>query len=86
MENGVIEVSFVAGNSMVIPRGAIVKGMLSIPRAELSAADALASAVMQVENELDIPGLDETLYFSDSEVVLNWINNEVDMWCLPTLK
>ena len=39
LDTGIIEVAFVAGNSMVIPRGAIVKGMLSIPRAELSAAE-----------------------------------------------
>ena len=38
---------------MVIPRGAVVKGMLSIPRAELCAADALAKATMQIENDLD---------------------------------
>ena len=61
MENGTIQVSFVAGNSMVIPRGNIVKGELSIPRAELCAADALAGAVMQIEQELDIPHLEQTL-------------------------
>ena len=55
-----------------------MKGQLSIPRAELCAARDLAEQVLQVETDLDIPNLQPTRFFTDSQDVLAWINNKED--------
>ena len=70
-------VSFVCGSTKVLPKGTSLKGQLSIPRAELCAADELAKQVLQVENEIDID-LHPTQFFTDSADVLAWINNTKD--------
>ena len=74
-----VHVAFLTGNSRVIPKKAVVRGTLSIPRAELNEADAASQAVLQVENELkgEITLL-PTQYFTDSEYVAAWINNRTD--------
>ena len=75
---GSVFLSFVCGSTKVLPKGTTFKGELSIPRAELCAADALALQVLQVEKEIDIPRLKPTQYFSDSEDVLSWIRNTTE--------
>ena len=68
--DGTIHVAFVCGGTKVLPKGVSIKGQLSIPRAELNAAVDLASKVLEVEKELDIPHLHPTVYYSDSKDVL----------------
>ena len=65
-------------NVKVLPKGTSVKGQLSIPRAELCTTDELVQQVMETENQIDIPDLHPTQYFSDSRDVLAWINNTED--------
>ena len=76
-ENGHVDVAFVTGNSKVIERGVSVKGKLSIPRAELCAADALAMAMLQVTTDLDGDWTGKTTYYSDSRDVLGWIESDI---------
>ena len=59
---GHVAVSFVCGSTKVLPKGTSIKGQLSIPRAELCAADELAKQVLQVEKEIDIIGRHPTQY------------------------
>ena len=75
---GKIFVSLVCGSSRVIPKGTSIKGQLSIPRAELCAAELLAKRVQIVENDIKIENLLPTQYYTDSEDVLAWINNTKD--------
>ena len=72
--------AFVTGKSLVLPRGTAIKGQLSIPRAELCAAKLAATTVLQVENDLSIPdhARQDTQFYSDSRVVLDWIKNSKD--------
>ena len=74
--DGTIHVAFVCGNSKVLPKGVSVKGQLSIPRAELNAAADLATKVLEVESELDLPHRHPTIYYTDSRDVLAWIQND----------
>ena len=78
--DGQIHVSFVCGNSKVLPKHTTLKGKLSIPRAELCAAHALAEQVHQTEIDLDIANLLPTQYYSDSEDVLAQINNTTEQF------
>ena len=71
-----IHVAFICGNNKVLPKGVSVKGQLSIPRAELNAAMDLAKKVLEVENELNMPNLHPTIYYSDSQDVLAWVKND----------
>ncbi len=72
---GSVHIAFVCGKTKVLPKGTSVKGQLSIPRAELCAADELAKQVFAIEHQLDIPTLQPTQYFTDSRDVLGWITN-----------
>ena len=70
---------FVTGQSRVIPTGTFKKGAISIPRAELCAAQALARAMLQVEHDLGLDvDLAQSEYFTDSRDVMDWISNEHD--------
>ena len=60
----------------MLPKGVSVKGQLSIPRAELNAAADLATKVLEVESELDLPHRHPTIYYTDSKDVLAWIQND----------
>ena len=76
-------VSFVCGFSKVLPKGTTFKGCLSIPRAELCAAVALAEKVAEIERELKEAGEENficlpTQFFSDSQDVIDWIANTKD--------
>merc|ERR1712020_825996 len=62
--NGNVYVAFVCGSTKVLPKGTSYKGQLSIPRAELAAAYDLASRVLEVETEIDIPELAPTRYYT----------------------
>ena len=74
-----IHVAFLLGNSKVIPRGVYTKGLISIPRAELCAADSLAQAVLQVRTDLKKEiTLERVCLFTDSKDVIAWINNSTD--------
>ena len=64
---------------MSYPKGPLLMGQLSIHRAVLCAADELAKQVLQVEKEIDIPSLQPTQFFTDSEDVLAWLNNNKDI-------
>ena len=65
--DGKIHVAFIKGISKVIPRDAKMRGVLSIPRAELNAAVAVAEAVLQIQVDLkDEIVLLPTQYFTDS--------------------
>ena len=67
--------AFVSGSTRVLPKSTTVKGQLSIPRAELTAAKDLALQVLDTENEIDIPNLEPTQFYTDSQVVLSWIKD-----------
>lgn len=74
-----VHVAFIKGISKVIPRDAKIRGVLSIPRAELNAAVASAEAVLQIQADLkDEIVLLPSQYFTDSEDVIAWINNRSD--------
>ena len=70
-----IHVAFVTGKSKLLKMDYRVKGQLSIPRAELNAAEQLVRLVDEVTKEIDIPDLQPPRYFTDSRDVLGWINN-----------
>ena len=74
-EDGSVFCSFVAGSTKVLPKRTSVKGQISIPRAELEAARDLAEKVLDTEKEIDIPDLLPTVFFTDSRVVLTWIQD-----------
>ena len=74
--DGGIFVSFVAGKTSVMPKYSTVKGQISIPRAELIAADMLAKQILTIEKEIDIEGLAPTQFYTDSKVVLSWIQDD----------
>ena len=76
--DGRIYVAFVCGSSKVLPKGTSLKGQLSIPRAELCAADELAKRILDIENEIKIPQLQPTQLFTDSRDVHQWITNTTD--------
>ena len=75
-EDEKIHVAFMCGSTKVLPKGVCVKGQLSIPRAELNAAVDLATKVLEVETELDLPDRHPTILYSDSRDVLAWIKND----------
>ena len=70
MTQGNIYVRFICGSSRVLPKGTGVKGEISIPRAELCAAENLARRVLQIEKDIQIDNQLPTQYYSDSEDVL----------------
>ena len=74
--DGSIHVAFVCGKTRLLQKSVSVKGQLSIPRAELAAARALAERVLEVEEQLDLPDRHPTIYYSDSRDVLAWIKND----------
>ena len=78
MADGSVWVAFICGKTKVLPKGTSVKGQLSIPRAELCAADELAKQVFEIEKQIDIPALHPMQYFTDSKDVLGWIKNTKD--------
>jgi len=78
--DGSVWVSFVRGQTKVLQKGTSVKGQISIPRAELCAADALVQEVFKIEREIDIPELLPTQYYTDSRDVLGWITNTKDQF------
>lgn len=65
-----MHVAFVQGSSKVAPRAAT-----SIPRLELSAALEAANAAHEVITELQSV-IDGVYFYSDSKVVLGYLNNE----------
>ena len=65
--DGMIHVAFVCGSTKVLPKGVCVKGQLSIPRAELNAAVDLATKVLEVETELDLPDRQPTIFYTDRD-------------------
>ena len=69
-EHGAVNVSLVMGKSRVSPIGAT-----SIPRLELSAALLAAKMAMLVNEELDVPPIDN-VFWTDSKIVLGYIANE----------
>ena len=62
--HGGVFVAFVSGSTRVLPKSTTVKGQLSIPRAELLAAEDLALRVHDTENEIDIPNLEPTQFYT----------------------
>ena len=63
----------------MIPRGVYTKGLISIPRPELCAADALAQAVLQVLDDLrGEVSLQDICLFTDSEDVMGWLTNPTE--------
>ena len=67
---GAVNVRFVAAKSRVAP----LKD-LTIPRLELQAAVLASRLCKSIENEVRIP-LQESILFTDSEIVLAWIRNQ----------
>ena len=67
---GVVNVAFVTASSKVAPRGT-----KSIPRLELCAAFNATISTSHVLEELDLP-IDSVWYYSDSKVVLGYLNNQ----------
>ena len=49
-----LNVSFIGGGTLLIPKGAYYRGPLSIPRVELCAAVECVKATRKIEEELDI--------------------------------
>ena len=77
--DGEVHVAFMAGSSRLTPRETSVNGELSIPRAELCAADVASQNVLQME--MDLKGeivLLKTQFYTDSADVFAWINNRTD--------
>ena len=74
-----VHVAFLSGNWGLIPRDTNIQGQPSIPRAELSAANALGQVVLQIQNDVkeEITFM-PTQFFTDSEDVMDWINNNTD--------
>lgn len=69
-EQGGTHVSFIMARSRVDP-----KKQLTIPRLELSAALTGAQLAQLLKTELTIP-IDQTVLWSDSTVVLTWLQSE----------
>ncbi len=69
-ETGSIHVSFVMARSRVAPRKQLTK-----PRLELCAALTGAQLAQLINSELTIP-IDKTVLWSDSTVVLTWLQSE----------
>ena len=67
---GAVNVRFVAAKSRVAPLKE-----LTIPRLELQAAVLASRLCKTIENEVRIP-LQESILFTDSEIVLAWIRNQ----------
>ena len=67
---GAVNVRFVAAKSRVAPLKE-----LTIPRLELQAAVLASRLCKSIENEVRIP-LQESILFTDSEIVLAWIRNQ----------
>lgn len=65
-----VHVSFVSANSKLAPRAAT-----SMPRLELCAAFEGARSYLHMKRELGLP-LDEAKFYTDSRVILGYINNE----------
>ena len=78
-DDGKLHVSFLNGISRVVPKGTYKKGTISIPRAELNAADALAQAVFQVHHDLqgDVM-LQDTRLFTECLAVMGWLTNSTE--------
>lgn len=70
VEDGLIKVSFVLGKSKLAPLAE-----LTIPRLELCSAVLAAEFADQVRGEFG-KKLDAITFFTDSKVVLSYINNE----------
>ena len=68
--DGVVSVSLLFGRSKMAPTHTT-----SIPRLELCSAVLATQAVMMIRRELDVQ-IDEEIYYSDSKVVLGYIQNE----------
>ena len=68
--------SFVSGKTSVMPKYSTVKGQISIPRAEFVAAHSLAQQIQTIESEIEIPNREPTQFYSDSKVVLSWIQDD----------
>ena len=66
--------SFVTAVSKVAPKSAT-----SVPRLELCAALLAASSACEILKEIDLQ-IDETKYFTDSKVVLGYLNNSTKMF------
>ena len=79
---GQVFVSFVSGNALLSPRACEVRGELSIPRAELTAAEMGASAAATIEQDLNWKDLDVTEYFTDSMACLGWLRNRTDRFSI----
>ena len=69
-DGGVAHCSFVLGKSRVAPLK-----VMSIPRLELTAAVVAAKLNRLIRNELEYP-IDDTVFWTDSTVVLQYIRNE----------
>ena len=69
-EHGTVHLSFLMGKARVSP-----KKTVSIPRLELAAAEVAVKIADTLKRELDYDGLEE-YYWTDSKVVLSYINNE----------
>jgi len=76
--DGSVFVAFICGYTKVLPKGTSIKGHISIPRAELCAADLLTKRMLELEKEIDISNLHPTQFFTDSRDVLGWITNTTD--------
>ena len=68
--DGVVSVSLLFGRSKMAPTRTT-----SIPRLELCSAVLATQAIMMIRRELDVQ-IDEEIYYSDSKVVLGYIQNE----------
>ena len=69
-DNNHVHCSFVMGKARVAPRKTV-----SIPRLELAAATISERVADVMKNELDYERMEE-FYWTDSKVVLGFINNE----------
>ena len=70
--NNTISVSLVLGKSRVSPLKSV-----TIPRLELTAATSAVKIAAMVKEELKIPNLGQSVYWTDSQVCLGYIFNEV---------
>lgn len=74
-----VSVTLLAGQSRVLPSGTSHKGVISISRAELCAADFLTKTSHQSEHDLKgHANLLPTEYFTDSVDVHDWLDNDKD--------
>lgn len=69
-ENGQVHCAFVMGKSRVAPLKPV-----TVPRLELTAAVCSVRISQQIQKELEY-NIDEVYYWTDSKVVLGYINNE----------